>query len=190
MVAKGRLAPRSRQLLLDDSFKYSPVHGGEYSVGKRKKARSLASRKPIHLTLRSSYAVGNYSFRTKKNEAFLSKLITSLSRKWAIRIYKYSINSNHLHFSLKALTRRGFQNFLRVLSAQVATFVTGAKKGNPFGKRFFDFPAFTRIAEWGKAFKTLTDYVVENVLEARGLIPYQPRTTRRGDWQSDACGSE
>ena len=184
------MAPRARQLLLDDSFKYSPVHGGEHSVGKRKKSRPLNTRKPIHLTLRSSYAVGKHSFRTKRNEAFISKLIKELSRKWGIRIYKHSINSNHLHFSLKALTRRGFQNFLRVLSAQVATFVTGAKKGKPFGKRFFDLPAFTRIGEWGKAFKTLTDYVVQNVMEARGLIAYQPRTTRRGDWQSDACGSE
>ena len=169
------MAPRTRQLLLDDSFKYLPVHGGEHSVGKRKKSRPLNTRKPIHLTLRSSYAVGNYSFRTKKNEAFISKLITSLSRKWGIRIYKHSINSNHFHFSLRATTRRGFQNFLRVLSAQVATFVTGAKNGNPFGKHFFDLPAFTRIAEWGEAFKTLTNYVVQNVLEASGVIPYQPR---------------
>ncbi len=174
------MAAPTRQLLLDDSFKYSPVHGGEYSVGKRKKARPLNTRKPIHLTLRSSFAAGKYSFRTKKNEAFISKLITSLSRKWGIRLYKHSINSNHLHFSLKALTRRGFQNFLRVLSAQVATFVFGAKKGNPFGKRFFDLPAFTRIAEWGKPFKTLTDYVVQNILEASGLLRYQPRKPRRG----------
>ena len=169
------MAPRTRQLLLDDSFKYSQVAGGEYSVGKRKKSRPLNTRKPIHLTLRSSCAVGNYSFRTKKNEAFISKLITSLSRKWGIRIYEHSLNSNHLHFSLRATNRRGFQNFLRVLSAQLATFVTGAKKGKPLGKRLFDLPAFTRIGEWGKAFKALTDYVVQNVLEASGVIPYQPR---------------
>lgn len=54
------------------------------------------------------------------------------------------------------------------------------EKGKPFGKRIFDLPAFTRIAEWGKAFKTLTDYVVQNVMEASGLTPYQPRKPRRG----------
>ncbi len=174
------MAARTRQRLVDDSFKHSLVHGGEYSIGKRKKFRPFNTRKPIHLTLRSSYAVGSYSFRTKKNEAFISKLITSLSRKWGIRIYNHSINCNHLHFNLRAYTRRGFQNFLRVLSAQVATFVTGAKKGKPFGKRFFDLPAFTRIGEWGKPFKTITDYVVQNVREASGLVPYQPRKPRRG----------
>ncbi len=173
------MAAKTRQLLLDDSLKFSPLHGGEYSIGKRKKSRPINTRKPIHLTLRSSYTVGKNSFRTKKNEGFTSKLIKELSRKWGIRIYKHSINSNHLHFSLRAYTRRGFQNFLRVLSAQVATFVTGAKKGNPFGKRFFDLPAFTRIVEWGKAFKTLTDYVAQNVREASGLIPYQPRKLMR-----------
>ncbi len=156
------------------------MHGGEYSVGKRKKSRPLNTRKPIHLTLRSSYAVGKNSFRTKKNEAFISKLITSLSRMWGIRIYQYSIHGNHLHLSLKALTRQGFQNFLRVLSAQVATFATGAKRGKPFGKRFFDLPAFTRIGEWGKPFKILIKYVAQNVMEASGLIPYQPRKPRRG----------
>ena len=178
IVDKRRMG-RAKQLLLDDSFKVSVVHGGQYSVGKRKTARPISTRKPMHLTLRSSYAVGSYSFRTKENYAFIDKLIKTVSKKWGIRIYKNSINGNHLHFDLLATTRRGFQNFLRVLSCQIAAFVTKAVKGKPFGKRFFDLPAFTRIAEWGKAYKTLKAYVVQNVLEASGVIPYQTRKPMR-----------
>ena len=125
--------------------------------------------------MRSSHAVGSYSFHTKKNREFITALIKSLSRKWGIRIYEFSINSNHLHFALRALTRNGFQNFLRTLGSQIATFVTGARRGKPFGKRFFDLPAFTRIAQWGRAFKQLKAYVIQNVLESSGTIPYQPR---------------
>ena len=172
------MAVSQRQLLLDDSFIFSPLHGGEYAIGKRKEARPISTKKPIHLTLRSSYAVGVYSFRTKRNREFISALVRSLSRKWGIRIYEFSINSNHLHFALRTLTRKGFQNFLRTLGSQIATFVTGARKGKPFGKRFFDLPAFTRIAEWGKAFERLKAYVIQNVLEANGVISYQPRKAK------------
>ena len=172
------MAVSQRQLLLDDSFIVSPLHGGEHARGKRKKARPISTKKPIHLTLRSSYAVGGYSFRTKRNREFISALVRSLSRKWGIRIYEFSINSNHLHFAVRALTRKGFQNFLRTLGSQIATFVTGARKGKPFGKRFFDLPAFTRIAHWGKAFERLKAYVIQNVLEASGVISYQPRKAK------------
>ena len=172
------MAVRQKQLLLDDSFISSPLHGGEYTTGRRKTARPISTKKPIHLTLRSSHAVGRYSFRTKKNREFISALIKSLSRKWGIRIYEFSINSNHLHFALRTLTRKGFQNFLRTLASQIAAFVTGAKKGRPFRKRFFDLPAFTRIAQWGKAFTRLKAYVIQNVLEATGAISYQPRKAK------------
>ena len=131
------MAVSQRQLLLNDCFIVSPLHGGEYARGKRKKARPISTKKPIHLTLRSSYAVGVYSFRTKRNREFISALIRSLSRKWGIRIYEFSINSNHIHFALRTLTRKGFQNFLRTLGSQIATFVTGARKGRPFWKAIF-----------------------------------------------------
>ena len=172
------MAASGRQLLLGDSFIFSSLHGGEYTPGKRKKARPISTKRPIHLTLRSSHAVGCYSFRTKRNREFISALIKFLSRKWGVRIYEFSINSNHLHFALRALTRKGFQNFLRTLASQIAAFVTGAKKGRPFGKCFFDLPAFTRIAQWGKDFKRLKAYVIQNVLEASGVIPYQPRKVK------------
>ena len=129
----------------------------------------------MHVTMRSSEARGKLSFRHARNLAFIRKLLPDTARKWGIQIYKLSINGNHFHFLIKANTRRGFQNFLRVVSAQVATFVTGARKGKPFGKRFWDLPAFSRIVEWGKAFGLAKDYVVQNILETLGLTEYQPR---------------
>ena len=68
------MGAKRKQLLLDDSFILSLVHGGEYSVGKRKIIRPVSTKKPMHLTLRSSFAIGRYSFRVKKNRDFISKL--------------------------------------------------------------------------------------------------------------------
>ena len=170
---------KRKQLLLDDSFILSLVHGGEYSVEKRKIICPVSTKKPMHLTLRSSFAIGRYSFRVKKNRDFISKIIGVSGKKWGVKVYSFSINSNHLHFSLRSFTRVGFQNFLRAVSAQVAAFVTGAKRGRPFGKRFFDLPAFSRITEWGRAFSWLNAYVLKNQLEASGAISYQPRTPMR-----------
>jgi len=86
--------------------------------------------------------------------------------RWGIRIYRFSNNSNHLHLFLRATTRLGFQNFLRVFSAQVATFVTGARKGKAFSTRFWDRLAFSRVVEWGKSFFTAKEYVEMNDREA------------------------
>src|ERR1043165_3876098 len=166
------------QLSFGGDFKCSLVYGGEHSVGKRKKARPIHTKKPMHITLRSSEAVGGRSFRRFANLKFIEELLPRIAKRWGITLYKQSINGNHIHLALRTLTRRGLQNFLRIISGQIARFVTGARRGKPFGKRFWDLPAFSRIAEWGNAFKALKRYVEQNVWETLGLIPYQKRNQK------------
>jgi hypothetical protein len=72
-------------------------------------------------------------------------------------------------------TREGFQNFFRVLCGLLARKITGAERGKALKKRFFDLIIFSRIVEWGKAFRTMKNYVWKNQLEAEGLIFYTPR---------------
>ena len=93
-------------------------------------------------------------------------------------MYEFSNNGNHLHVLLRAKTRGGFQNFLRVLSAQIAARISGAKKGNAKGK-FWDKLAYTRLVEWGKSFRVAKAYVIQNFLEAAGVVPYKPRVGKR-----------
>jgi len=164
------------------------VHGGAHAVGRRKSVRPFSSKRPIHLTMRSSWAQGHYSLRRAENQEFIRAAVTRLAAKWGVKVYKLSINSNHLHFVVRGKTRCGFQNFLRVLAGQIACFVTKAKKGIALKKRFWDLPAFTRLAEWGKAFHVAKRYVFRNCLEAAGLIAYTPRkpaTTRPAPWSKD-----
>jgi hypothetical protein len=43
---------------------------------------------------------------------------------------------------------------------------------------FWNKRPFTRIVEWGREFKSVSRYLLQNTLEAFGFIPYQPRKAR------------
>src|SRR4051812_22546315 len=101
------------QLLLDEQFKFSLIHGGEISKGKRKTIRPVSTKRAMHVTMRASQARGKLSFRQPRNLAFIKNLLPCLARKWGLKLYEISINGNHLHFVSKAETRKGFQNFMR-----------------------------------------------------------------------------
>lgn len=152
-------------------------HGGTYSMGKRKTRRPLSGKKPVHLVMRSDIARGAMSLRLPKNRQHITGLIQKYAKRFDIRIYKYSINSNHLHFLLRSKTRKSFQDFLRTIAGLIARFMLSAERGNKKGK-FWSVLAFTRISEWGRAFQALRGYVIQNILEAAGVIAYTPRKNR------------
>jgi REP element-mobilizing transposase RayT len=159
----------------DNVFKRSPTaHGGELSKGKRKTRRPISLKKSMHLVMRSSRAKGNYSLRAFHNKPTVEKLIKRYALMFDIRIYQFTIHFNHIHIALRAKNRENLQNFLRALTGNIAVKILKAKKGLKRGK-FWDLLAFTRIVEWGRAFKALIKYVIQNELEARGEIPYRPR---------------
>ena len=128
--------------------------------------------------MRSTMAKGNWSLLRRENARFIGENLRSLSSVWAVTIYEASNNGNHLHLLIRAKDKLGFQGFLRALAGKIAQKVTGAKKGCALGTRFWDLPAYTRLIEWGRAFFVAKRYVIQNRLEAAGVIPYQPRTLR------------
>lgn len=148
------------------------VHGGVYAQGKRKTARPFSSKKPLHLVLRASRAKGNLSLWNHK--AKVNHIINKFSRANRVKIYEFSNNGNHLHLVVKAKDRQGFQKFLRTTSGLIARAAMNAKKAQAKGK-FWDSLAFTRLSEWGKAYKTVQSYVLQNILEAAGAVTYKPR---------------
>lgn len=163
------------QLVLSPELKLRVVHGGELSVGKRKTARPIATNRAMHVIIRSSHAKGQWSFRSRRNAPAIKALVSRFARQFGVRFYHWSINSNHLHFAIRPSTRAGLTGFLSALSGGVSQVVTGARKGKALGFRFFDHIPFTRIVEWGRAFKNLLAYVQLNVDEAAGRVPYRPR---------------
>lgn len=152
-----------------------PEFGGSLNSGKRKSRRPLTTRKPMHVVFRSSMAKGDLSFLRPKNNQVIRRILSEETKRKGICTYRLSINSNHFHFLLQGRSRREIQGFFRAFSGRVAMALTGAARGRALGRRFWDHVVFTRIVEWGRAFRAAAAYVVQNENEASGLIPYRER---------------
>ena len=72
-------------------------------------------------------------------------MIHSEARKNFITIGDGVNMGNHFHLKIKCRHRIGFQKFLRVITGRIARLVTGAQKGKPFGRKFWDMLAFSRV---------------------------------------------
>jgi REP element-mobilizing transposase RayT len=134
----------------------------------------------MHVTMKSSQAVGRWSMLKPEHARLLRALVPLLATRFHVQLYEVANVGNHLHLVVRARTREGFKGFLMALSGRITQQITGAKKGNPLEKRFFDSIPFSRILEWGRDFKNAIRYVIQNTLEAAGEIPFQPRARRTG----------
>jgi len=165
-----------RQMVLDRSMKLETRYGGDLLRGKRKTARPISTKYAMHTTLRSDEAKGQLSLLLPKNARFIRHLVGSLATQYGVRVYELSVNSNHIHLLTRAMSREGFKSFLRVLAGMIAMKLTGAKKGNSLLKRFWASRPWSRIVSgWGRAFAIARNYVLQNQLEADGIIAYTLR---------------
>ncbi len=147
-------------------------HGGDIRKGKRKIARPFDPKKPMHLVFRSTRARGVRSMLHPKNKKRVDVLVKSVARKSGVRIYQYANVGNHLHLLVSAGVRKDLQSFLRRLSGAIALLITGARKGS--SQRFWDGLVYSRIVTWGREFKTVTLYVIRNLMEAELGIKRDP----------------
>lgn len=142
-------------------------HGGEHVFKrerKRKLERPLDSRKPLHLVLKSSAAKGKMSFLTHK--VAVDRIIVRNAKKFGVRIHDRVNVGNHLHLVLSFPSREAFQRFLKTVTGLIARHITGARKGKPFGRRFWDYTAFTRVIVGHRAYLSARNYVEKNRIEA------------------------
>lgn len=141
------------------------THGGRRSKGLRKIARPLDSRRPIHLVLKSSHARGRLNFLTTKNRPLVEKIVREWARYFHVKIHGFENVGSHLHIIASFPKRECFGNFLRTVTALIAREVTGSRKGRPFGKRFWDDLAFTRVIAGWRDFRGMKNYLFKNHLE-------------------------
>jgi putative transposase len=156
-------------------YPHSPTaHGGTLSTGKRKSARPLCVRRPLHVVMRAPSARGAWDLLRKENAKLLHTLLKKYSKEFDVRVYQFANVSNHCHFLVKAKTKEGFRNFLRVLAGQLAQRITKARPGRPLKHRFWELIAFTRIIEWGRAYTHAKNYLYKNILQATRSYPFVP----------------
>jgi REP element-mobilizing transposase RayT len=155
-----------RDLFRDDpEYKKRISHGGDLRAGKRKISRPLDRKKPVHVVLKSSLAKGRLSFLSVKNRLIVDSIVRKSAHRFGVTIKSFENMGNHIHLVLSFKEREGFQNFLRAVASLIARSVTGAKKGKPFGRKFWDSLAFTRVITGFRDFKSIMHYMFKNALE-------------------------
>ncbi|MGE4130428.1 MAG: transposase [Bdellovibrionales bacterium] len=130
--------------------------------GKRKSARPLSRKHPIHLVMKSS------RHNLRRNERGLHEQWSRLAKRWGIKTYRLVVASDHLHVVVKIQSRECYRKFISGFTGLVS---------RRFQIQWKTKPA-TRLVEWGRAFKTLIKYIQLNEWEALGYIEYQPERTR------------
>ena len=136
--------------------------GGETLIGKRKTARPLSEKKPIHLVLRSI----SVKVFTPTNKS-LKCLIYNLAEKYSIKIYELAINHTHIHFVIKLKDKNLYKFFIRELTSKMAQTI---RKKLPNVKTILSIRPWTRVLEWRKDFETAINYVILNIEESMGWI--------------------
>jgi hypothetical protein len=133
---------------------------------RRIQARPVVPKRAHHLTLRASQARGDWSFLKPKNYALVRALLRRQAKRHFVALESFVNVGNHLHLKVRPQTREGFGNFLRSVTCLLSRAITGARKGRPLKKRFFDALAWSRVVRTWAEEKILDQYFDDNALEA------------------------
>lgn len=145
------------------------IYGG--SLTYRKLERPLSTNKAIHTVLRMNDIAYKKSGGFRNEAAFVNKKILTYAEKFNIKLYKHSINSNHIHIICKLNDKKDLGRFLRALSGALGLYfsikfkIKGLWQGRPF----------TRLITWGREFKAVCKYIFKNFKEVVGFVSYTPR---------------
>jgi REP element-mobilizing transposase RayT len=152
--------------------------GGCLIKGNPREQRPISVKRPLHLVMRSSLARGERSFLNPRRSRTIRELIHRAAKKQGVKIYRFANSGNHLHFVLLPGSRAAFMRFIRSISGVIARVTLGVQRGKPLGLKFWDARPFTRVLEWGRDYHRTCDYLKQNILEALGFIPHQPRKSK------------
>ncbi len=157
----------------------------------RQGRRPLATKSTMHMVLRSTKAVGDWSFRKPKHAAKITGIINKFAAKYGVKVLSLANVGNHLHLHLKLSKRQTYKPFVRAITAAIAMAVTGASRWQKAKAKFWDYRPYTRIVEGLKAFLTLKDYIEINQWEGQGysrerarLFIVEKEFRRKGFWST------
>ena len=141
-------------------------HGGPQSRGKRKTVRPFTEKAPIHLVLSSKRARGAWGFLKRKNHARIMGMIYTYADRFKVRVYRVRLNHQEIQLLVKAKTRKGLADFLRVLAGRVAVALTGAQKQVRKVGKFWNELCWSRLIRWGAEF-----FGVQEALAGHEALP-------------------
>jgi REP element-mobilizing transposase RayT len=167
--------------------------------GRRKSARVFDPKRALHVVLRSSRSTGAQSL--KRFDRKISEILNRQCEVHGVRVYARANAGNHLHFVLKAPSRRALRGFLKAVCGLIARKVTGAERGiaqsssDSKAKRLpqtissisdtststsrsdslWDARPFSRVVSWGRDFVGVKNYLHLNRVEAIGFSRHESR---------------
>jgi hypothetical protein len=147
--------------------------GGRLLKGNAKEKRPVSVKRAMHLVVRSSKAHGSYSMFRK--ERLIQETVMKQGRRFGVKVYRLANGGDHLHLTVLPRSRAAFNSFIRSVTGLIARLILGAERGNAKGIKFWDNRPYTKIIEWGREFRAVSQYLLQNTLEALGFIDYQPR---------------
>ena len=148
------------------------AHGGRIHRTRygRAQARYISTFQSMNVTLRSSQAKGQWSFRAPKNFQAINELTKKFAERFKVEIIRLSNNHNHLHYHLRFPAKKAYVKFIRALTAAIVIAVTGCTRWTKaMPKKFWDLRPYTRVVENFSQYAVYESYLDLNDLEAEGF---------------------
>jgi hypothetical protein len=152
---------KNQKKLYDITIFMKSYFGGEHLKHKRKSQRPLDFKKSTHLVLRLKPLLPSLMNPRDKN---LRKGFCKIADKYNIKVYQLIFNHTHLHAAILIPDRQAYVAFIKELTSKVVAYFSRITNIQ-FKKIFLNRP-FTRIVEWGKAFRKLINYLMKNEKES------------------------
>jgi REP element-mobilizing transposase RayT len=152
-----------------------------------KEARPLSTKEPVHIVLKSEWAIGPSSLL--QHADFVDRTIRAWAKKCGVKIYELVNVGNHLHLVVVLTKLSLYRKFIRTITALIARHVgqrnRGVGRATQSGKdkmenhfQFWLARPYTRIVAWGRDWKNILKYMQKNRSDAqspcgRNLLSFQ-----------------
>ncbi|MEK6774032.1 MAG: transposase [Bdellovibrionota bacterium] len=102
-------------------WKFRFSHGGTLRNSRKGRcARPLAGKEPLHLVLKANKDSVRGGLRSYRRYFLIQKIVDRYAQKFFVKIEQVSIQSDHVHFLVRATRRTDYQSFFRVVAGQIA----------------------------------------------------------------------
>jgi len=132
--------------------------------------RPLHTKKPIHVTMRSSVAQGKRSLLNRYAAQVTQTTLGECAKRAGVRIYRYQNVGNHIHLVIRLHHRQSWIRFVRSFTSLLKLRLERLWREKI--ERLFDQRPFTRVCSWGREFRSINDYFLKNYMDRWGI----PRT--------------
>lgn len=172
------------------SLKMQNTFGGDLLRGKRKSKRPLCTKRPIHLVLKAENLAARFpGISFVKVRAKVDGILRKQAHQHGVVLAEHSVNFNHLHLSIRVNSRLCYVRFIRALTSHLVYSFS-----RHFGlnlKGLFELRPFTRVVEWGRAFRRLISYIRQNHEESFGndvTGRWGKKLRSRSHWELEPTG--